>query len=222
MNPTPNPQFPSGTPPKTDGLATASLILGVLSFLCLSVFAGIPAIICGHISRGKIARSGGTLTGGGLALTGAILGYLSVIILIGTVVVMVRVMPTLQAKTAKPVVETAQTRIATACAQYRADFGKLPALPPIQDEQVDTSALIGTLGGKNPNGTSYYESSGNGIHVNGLPTDVWGHALNIGLDLNDDGMVTVKGQNLPATVIVWSSGPNGVNEFGTGDDVTGW
>jgi hypothetical protein len=63
---------------KTDGKATASLVLGILSFFCLSVLTGIPAIILGHMSRSNIRKSMGRLKGDGMALVGLILGYLSV------------------------------------------------------------------------------------------------------------------------------------------------
>jgi type IV pilus assembly protein PilA len=67
-------------PPRTDGGAIASLVLGIASFvLCLSLFTGIPAIILGHISRSKIKKSMGSLQGDGLALTGLILGYISLV-----------------------------------------------------------------------------------------------------------------------------------------------
>jgi hypothetical protein len=63
---------------KTDGGAIASLILGIASIaLCLNIFAGIPAIITGHISYSKIKKSMGRLKGEGMALTGLILGYIS-------------------------------------------------------------------------------------------------------------------------------------------------
>ncbi|MCU1332752.1 MAG: hypothetical protein JWM08_1744 [Candidatus Angelobacter sp.] len=64
---------------RTDGKATASLILGVLSLLCFGLLTGLPAIILGHISRGNIERSRGRLSGAGLALTGLILGYVSIV-----------------------------------------------------------------------------------------------------------------------------------------------
>jgi len=65
-------------PQKTDGGAIASLILGIVSiFLCLNIFTGIPAIITGHISYSKIKKSMGRLKGEGMALTGLILGYIS-------------------------------------------------------------------------------------------------------------------------------------------------
>lgn len=56
------------------------MVLGIASFvLCLSIFTGIPAIILGHISRSKIKKSMGRLRGDGLALTGLILGYISLL-----------------------------------------------------------------------------------------------------------------------------------------------
>lgn len=61
----------------TDGKAVGSLILGILAILGLSIFAGIPAVILGHLSRSAIARSMGRLKGGGMALAGLIMGYLS-------------------------------------------------------------------------------------------------------------------------------------------------
>jgi len=72
--------YRSYQPPKTDGGAIASMVLGIASFvLCLSFLAGIPAIILGHISRSKIKKSMGRLQGDGLALTGLILGYISLL-----------------------------------------------------------------------------------------------------------------------------------------------
>lgn len=71
-------QYPGQYQQKTDGGAIASLILGIASIvLCLNIFTGIPAIITGHISYSKIKKSMGRLKGEGMALTGLILGYLS-------------------------------------------------------------------------------------------------------------------------------------------------
>src|SRR6476646_11165936 len=65
-------------PPKTDGGAITSMVLGIASFaLCLSFLTGIPAIILGHISLSRIKKSMGRLKGEGMALTGLILGYIS-------------------------------------------------------------------------------------------------------------------------------------------------
>lgn len=63
--------------PRTAGLATASLVLGILSVTCLSILAGIPALICGAIAMQRIARSAGALLGKGQALAGLIMGGVS-------------------------------------------------------------------------------------------------------------------------------------------------
>ena len=80
-----SPQYPPQAQPyqryqpqQTDGGAIASMVLGIASIvLCLSFIAGIPAIILGHISLSKIKKSMGRLKGEGMALTGLILGYIS-------------------------------------------------------------------------------------------------------------------------------------------------
>lgn len=64
---------------KTSALAIWSLILGILGLLCLGFFAGIPAIICGHMGRSRIKQSQGALKGSGLALAGLIMGYVGAV-----------------------------------------------------------------------------------------------------------------------------------------------
>ena len=61
----------------TNGLAIASLVLGILSCVCLGILAGIPAVICGHMALGRIKASG--QGGRGLAIVGLVLGYLSIV-----------------------------------------------------------------------------------------------------------------------------------------------
>jgi hypothetical protein len=66
-------------PPRaTDGLAIASLVLGLLTPLCCGLFTGIPAIICGHISLSKISKNP-NLQGKGMAIAGLVLGYVGTI-----------------------------------------------------------------------------------------------------------------------------------------------
>jgi hypothetical protein len=60
--------------PRTDGLAIASLIVGILSLLCCGFLLGPAAAIMGFISRNRITASGGAVGGGGLAMAGLILG----------------------------------------------------------------------------------------------------------------------------------------------------
>ncbi len=55
-----------------------SLVLGILGITCLSIFAAIPAVICGHVAISKIRKSAGALAGEGLALAGLIMGYIGI------------------------------------------------------------------------------------------------------------------------------------------------
>ena len=64
------------TPP----VAIWSLILAVLSFTCGWLFTAIPAVICGHIARSKIRKSGGALGGRGIATAGLIFGYIALVL----------------------------------------------------------------------------------------------------------------------------------------------
>ena len=79
MNESPQPPSLPSTPsaPRTPGIAIASLVLGILSFLCFGPLTGIPGIICGHVARKRINASGGTLGGSGIGLAGLILGYVN-------------------------------------------------------------------------------------------------------------------------------------------------
>ena len=70
------------TAPTTNPLAIICLVLsliGVLATLFLPFVTQIAAIICGHIARSQIRKSGGSQTGSGMALAGLIVSYLSII-----------------------------------------------------------------------------------------------------------------------------------------------
>lgn len=77
--PSPPPTVPE-TVPRTPPVAIWSLILAVLSFTCGWLFTAIPAVICGHIARTKIRKSGGALGGRGIATAGLVLGYLALVL----------------------------------------------------------------------------------------------------------------------------------------------
>lgn len=73
----------AGVATKTSGLAIAALVLGILSPFS-GFLTALPAIILGIISLVKIERSGGKLTGKGLAIVGIVLPVvLFPVILIG-------------------------------------------------------------------------------------------------------------------------------------------
>lgn len=65
---------------ETNGLAIASLVLGLSGFITLLFLipwvTGIGAVICGHLALRKTGRSGGRVGGRGMAIAGLILGYI--------------------------------------------------------------------------------------------------------------------------------------------------
>jgi hypothetical protein len=61
----------------TSTAAIVSLSFGIASWVLLPVLASIVAVIAGHMARGEIRRSNGTISGDGLALVGMILGYVN-------------------------------------------------------------------------------------------------------------------------------------------------
>ncbi len=78
---TPPPILSSSNPSPSSALAIASLVLGLLSFVGCSIFTGIPAIITGHIAHSRARRSPQPSGGGGLAIAGFLMGYLSLAML---------------------------------------------------------------------------------------------------------------------------------------------
>lgn len=70
------PSIPTGHPPAA-GLAITSMVLGILSFVGCSIFTGIPAVITGHIAHSRSRKRPDQYGGGGFAVAGFVLGYLS-------------------------------------------------------------------------------------------------------------------------------------------------
>lgn len=81
---TPPPVPPSYQPlppiTRSSTMALVSLIAGIAGWTVLPFLGSIVAIITGHMAKGEINRSGGTVTGGGMATFGLILGYLSIVL----------------------------------------------------------------------------------------------------------------------------------------------
>lgn len=72
---TPPPLAPEA-PRRKSGLATASLICGIVGLVtCLP---SIPAVITGHLALADIKKSSGQVDGAGSAKTGLILGYIGI------------------------------------------------------------------------------------------------------------------------------------------------
>lgn len=85
--PPPIPPPPVYVSRQTDSLAIAALVVGLIAPLSAILFLGIPGVVLGSVavflglrSRSKIKRSGGALSGGGLALAGWILGACGILV----------------------------------------------------------------------------------------------------------------------------------------------
>ena len=83
-SPGPPPVYPAA---QTNGMAVASLVLGIVSLACSQCITAIPGVIFGHIALKQIRESGGTQTGRGLAIAGLVTGYVSLGILVVVVIV---------------------------------------------------------------------------------------------------------------------------------------
>lgn len=68
-------------PPRTSGLAIASLILGILGLICFPVVFSVIGLILGIMALSAIARSGNRLQGQGMAVAGTILSGIGVLLI---------------------------------------------------------------------------------------------------------------------------------------------
>lgn len=69
-------------------MAVASLVLGLMSFMCMGPVLSLPAVITGHVARAHIKRSGRALTGDGMAVAGLVLGYVNLLLVLIVVAAM--------------------------------------------------------------------------------------------------------------------------------------
>jgi hypothetical protein len=74
---------------RTNSLAVAALVCGILQFIVFWVIGAIAAIVLGHIARNQIRQRGER--GAGLALAGLILGYVGLALIVIIVVIVIAV-----------------------------------------------------------------------------------------------------------------------------------
>lgn len=164
-----------------EGMATASLILGILSFVLLSIFGAIPAIICGHIAKSRIRQNPEGASCSGKATAGLILGYLHIGLLFLVFVfgiVAAIVMPLMAANSsqnappspvaaASPITQMVRNRDQAIEAEALAMIGSVSTAgrlysvekgyPP---KQLNDLLTAGLLTKENLNGTYYTSASG--------------------------------------------------------------
>jgi len=132
----------------TSGLAIASLVLGLLSLITCSLLGvgALAAIICGHLAMSRIKSSNGAVGGRGMALTGLITGYLSliVVVLLMVISITVPIFASIEQKADQSASLRHAREIITACQVYAADHeGKFPeSLEVLLHENIVTDASI--------------------------------------------------------------------------------
>ncbi len=130
-------------PTKRSGEATASLILGLFSFIPI---VGLLAVIFGHMALASIRRSGGRLLGNGMAAFGLSLGYLGLggWIIYGLTVVINPLLPSSLRRQNEMLVVGSLRTIKTACTTYAVTYHA--SYPP-------SLAALGPPKGLNPDAT---------------------------------------------------------------------
>jgi type II secretory pathway pseudopilin PulG len=133
-------------PAKTYGKAIASLICGLLFFFFP---AAIVAIVLGHLSRGEISRSGGTLKGSKMALAGLILGYAGVVAIPALILAAIAIPNLINTAVAtdESAARGALRTVSTAATMYRAMYGKYPPNLKSLGPQAPGSAATATAAG---------------------------------------------------------------------------
>lgn len=63
---------------KSSVMAIVSLIAGIAGWTLLPFLGSIVAVITGHLAQSEIKKSGGLVTGKGMAVAGLILGYIAI------------------------------------------------------------------------------------------------------------------------------------------------
>ena len=117
-----------------------------------------------------------------------------------------------------------------ACSAFLMEYGRFPLQAGTNDHTYtkDQSLLIAVLRGQagktteNPRQLVFIDVPDDQISASGRLFDGWGHPFNIIADWSGDGSVTVGTNVVRRQVAVWSNGPDGKNDFGSGDDVKAW
>lgn len=80
MTDTPQYSYPPPSPyaSHTSSMAIISLISGIAAWLGIFGIGGLLAVIFGHLAKGEIRKSGGIVSGDGMATAGLVLGYANI------------------------------------------------------------------------------------------------------------------------------------------------
>lgn len=228
---------------KSNGLATASLVLGIVGFV-VPIVASIAGIIMGHIAKARICKSSGAMGGGGVATAGLIVGYFSLVFTLVLVALSFAGADAAIRKARTTEGRIAASSMAVAVNNFYAEYNRLPDLS--NELRTDTGEGVELLrillaqegtgdDVENPRGINFlsmkegkgqrgglYYGTGNSNQVQGL-YDPFGEPYTVVLNTEYEDVLTFrvdsKTYNLRGEqVAIYSPGADG--ELGTVDDIT--
>lgn len=112
--------------------------------------------------------------------------------------------------------------IKTAFDDFYSHYHHLPLISPERESQFSITLgheLNGVKPGpnsQNPDGIVFWKVSA------GEQLDGWGHRYHYWLDHDGNGIVSPGGIPLKRSFVIWSDGPNKIDEQGKGDDINSW
>jgi hypothetical protein len=105
----------------------------------------------------------------------------------------------------------------TAVLFYEVQYGRLPfTTHPPQIEQ--SNALLMTV----LTDTNGVDGPFMKPQTTGALLDPWGHPYHVYFSTNGENIIVVGRATVKEPIAIWSDGPNGVNEYGDGDDFRSW
>ena len=119
--------------------------------------------------------------------------------------------------------------LGTAMEQFHERYGRFPLQSESEDHAyvTDQARLIRILCGtdnnlqENPDGIIFLEVKSKDKGERGM-IDPWGNPMHIVADWSGDGRISLGAKVLHQKFAIWSDGPDGKNESGSGDDITSW
>ncbi|MBN2162839.1 MAG: DUF4190 domain-containing protein [Pontiellaceae bacterium] len=138
---------------KSTGQSIASLILGIFALFPFGPLTGIPAIICGHVAQSRIRKDPQHLTGGGKAVAGLVMGYISLVFALPIMAAIV--IPMLSANPQRAMITEAQAGCGMISAALRMEHVINGSLDGIEKPLDLTGIEEGDLDGTYFNADSY-------------------------------------------------------------------
>jgi Domain of unknown function (DUF4190) len=206
-------EAPSLPPVLTITWIQRTSVLAIASLICsLTCLGWLPGIICGHLARYKIRRDP-KLTGNGLAMAGLIIGYATLILSVGSAVLI----PILVREKIKAEFPTAQVSILTNSPagpqmdtndsdQQQQQPGASGWTLDVKDATIPSDPVSGQVHGKDFQLKRVLFRNGNLRFISSDGESVLIHNVGNSIANTDLEVQTSSGDNAPKIEIAWKDG----------------